>query len=91
MKHFKEKVQHIADEIVELLVTKNEKYGNSALDPIRVFSKVDATEQIKVRLDDKLSRLKQAHHTEDEDVILDLLGYLILLRLATQETTRKGN
>jgi hypothetical protein len=70
------------DQIKELLLRKNRQYGDSALNPVRIFSKADATEQIKVRLDDKLSRLASGQADDDEDVILDLVGYLVLLRVA---------
>lgn len=70
------------DNIKELLLTKNRKYGNSALDPVRIFSKASPLEQIKVRLDDKLSRIQSAQSDEDEDVITDLIGYLVLLKIA---------
>jgi hypothetical protein len=71
--------------IRDLLITKNEKYGNSALEPMRVFSKASNVEQILVRIDDKLSRIKTSSNLEDEDVVLDLIGYLLLLRIAKQE------
>jgi hypothetical protein len=74
-------------DLAQLLIEKNRKYGNSALEPVRVFSKADAAEQIKVRIDDKLSRLRSAQADEDEDVIQDLLGYLILLRIASKRET----
>lgn len=67
--------------IAELLIEKNTSYGNSALDPVRVFSKASTVEQIYVRLDDKLSRLARGS-AAGEDVVLDILGYLILLRIA---------
>ena len=70
------------DDLKELLLEKNRKYGDAALSPLRIFSKVDAVEQIKVRLDDKLSRLANQQNDEDEDVLQDLLGYLILLKIA---------
>jgi len=70
--------------IRDLLISKNEKYGNSALEPLRVFSKASNVEQILVRIDDKLSRIKSASSLEDEDVVLDLIGYLLLLRIAKQ-------
>ncbi len=75
----------IADEcesLKALLLEKNRKYGNSALVPVRIFSKASAVEQILVRLDDKISRLCSGQSDEDEDVAKDLLGYLILLRVA---------
>lgn len=65
----------------DMLHEKNLAYGNSALDPLRIFSKADPVEQILVRIDDKLSRLMRGG-TAGEDVELDLLGYLILLRIA---------
>lgn len=69
-------------EIETLLLEKNRKYGDSALNPCRIFSKADAVEQIKVRIDDKLKRLQNEQNDEDEDVVKDLVGYLILLMIA---------
>ena len=68
-------------DIGKFLEEKNAQYGNSASNPIRVFSKADSTEQLKVRIDDKLSRLVRGNDSieSDEDVIKDLIGYLILL------------
>ena len=51
-------IAEICNDIRDLLLTKNRAYGNSALNPIRVFSKADAKEQILVRIDDKLNRIK---------------------------------
>jgi len=76
----------IADEcdaLKELLLEKNRKYGDAAVNPIRLFSKASAKEQILVRLDDKLNRFMNRADDEDEDVILDMLGYLILYRITT--------
>jgi hypothetical protein len=77
---FANDVRVAADEIVDLLISKNEAYGNSALDPVRVFSKADNIEQLNVRIDDKLSRLARGKDA-GEDVIKDLLGYLLLYRV----------
>jgi hypothetical protein len=64
-----------------MLIEKNHAYGDSALDPVRIFSKADPVEQIKVRIDDKLSRLARGA-AAGEDVERDLIGYLVLLRVA---------
>lgn len=64
----------------DLLLKKNRAYGNSATEPLRVFSRVSTREQILVRIDDKLSRIARGS-AEGEDVVLDLAGYLILLRV----------
>jgi len=63
------------------LARKNKAYGDSALKPVRVLSKADPAEQIRVRLDDKLSRLVRGE-LAGEDAILDLVGYYILLKIA---------
>jgi hypothetical protein len=76
------------DEIKELLLEKNRKYGDSAINPVRIFSKCDSIEGLKIRLDDKLSRLRTQSIDEDEDVLLDLLGYMILLRVARMQQNR---
>lgn len=64
-----------------MLLSKNKAYGNSALEPVRIFARSDKLEQLRVRIDDKLNRLKQGL-PDDEDVVLDLIGYLILYRIA---------
>jgi hypothetical protein len=78
----------ICDQIKELLLEKNRKYGDSALSPVRIFSKSDSIEQIRVRLDDKLSRLRNQQDDEDEDVITDLIGYLVLYQVARMQQNR---
>ena len=83
--NFEVSIKKELEKIGYMLIEKNRKYGNSALEPIRVFSKASSKEQILVRLDDKLSRLKNQQIDEDEDVINDLIGYLFLLKLATNE------
>lgn len=77
-----DKISQVCDGIKEMLLEKNRKYGDSALNPVRIFSKADAAEQIRVRIDDKLSRLQSGQVDEDEDVINDLIGYLILYKVA---------
>ena len=72
------------DAIKAMLLEKNAAYGNSALDPVRIFSQANTIEQIRVRIDDKLSRLARGRVFGDEDTILDLIGYLVLLRVAVR-------
>lgn len=68
------------DNLKTFLTEKNLKYHNSALKPIRVFSKSSAEEQILVRCDDKINRIINTD-VDDEDSLLDLIGYLLLLRI----------
>lgn len=80
--NFATEVNAVTSAIAVLLVEKNEAYGNSALDPVRVFSKASAEEQLLVRIDDKLSRIQRGHEYADEDTVNDLIGYLVLLKIA---------
>ena len=81
------KISGVCDDIKELLIHKNRKYGNSALKPCRVFSKSSPVEQLLVRIDDKLNRIMQGAGllAEDEDVVNDLIGYLVLLKIGMND------
>lgn len=81
---FGAKVEKVLSKIGNMLIEKNRKYGNSALEPVRIFSNMPKDEQIKVRIDDKLSRISNSQSDEDEDVINDLIGYLVLLKIAKE-------
>ena len=76
----------VCNQIKELLLEKNKKYGDSALDPSRIFSKADPIEQLLVRIDDKLNRIQKGAGllAADEDIIQDLIGYLVLLKIAIE-------
>ena len=68
--------------LAERLIEKKIAYGDSALNPVRVFSRgMDARAQILVRIDDKLSRIARGS-AAGEDAVLDLLGYLVLYRIS---------
>ena len=73
----------VLDGIKVLLREKNTSYGDSALNPIRLFSRADAISALEVRIDDKLSRIQNMDiHDDVEDTIQDLIGYLVLLQVA---------
>lgn len=81
--------QAIAEVVVQmgaLLLQKNspEGYGNSALEPVRIFARgLSALDGIHVRMDDKLSRLARGGGAStDEDPVWDLAGYCVLELIA---------
>jgi hypothetical protein len=81
-KTFAIQVEEVLNSIEEMLIAKNLKYGNSALEPLGVFSQLSAKEGLLVRIDDKLKRIKNGSlERDDEDVVNDLIGYLILLKI----------
>ncbi len=73
------------------LQEKNTKYGDSALNPLGIFTKHLLTESeqsiqtILVRIDDKLNRIKNSSILRKNDII-DLQGYLALLSIAKNWT-----
>lgn len=69
--------------ITDLLIQKNNAYGNSATQPAKIFSKGDAVESISARIDDKLMRIANRGINENTlDTVDDLIGYLVLLKIA---------
>lgn len=81
-------VEEVLEQIHKMLIDKNRKYGNSALEPLGVFSQLSAKQGLLIRIDDKLKRIKNGSlDKDDEDVVNDLIGYLVLLKIyADQES-----
>lgn len=82
----KDKIKQVGQEVIDLLIEKNKSYGDSALEPANVFADGNAVENLCARIDDKLMRIKtQGFRGYGEDNIKDLIGYLILLKIAVRE------
>jgi DnaJ-class molecular chaperone len=80
---FSEELDTVIKEITNLLKIKNKAYGNTALNPTNVFSKLNATEALCARIDDKLARISnRGINDETEDTVDDLIGYLLLLKMS---------
>ena len=82
---FEDQVREILDDLGDMLIAKNKAYGNSALEPVSVFSRAGAVESLNIRIDDKLSRIARGTDYPGEDTIDDLIGYLVLLKIARQD------
>lgn len=81
-----EKITAVADGVRDLLLSKNKAYGDSALKPANIFARGSAVENLGSRIDDKLMRIKNLGITDKtEDTIQDLIGYLILLKIAIED------
>lgn len=80
---FEQKVRRILTDVGDIVVARNKEYGNSALDPVRVFSKSDRMEQLKVQLDHKLSRIARGGDP-GIDTLRDLIGYEVLYIIAME-------
>lgn len=84
---FSQSLTKTLEELGTMLLSKNASYGNAALEPLRIFSKADSVEQLKVRIDDKLSRLQRGSEI-GEDTVKDLTGYLILYLMARSKNDK---
>jgi hypothetical protein len=89
-----ELISAVAHNLGELVVEKNKRYGDSALNPLRIFARhvqplpsatgtdilneIQSYNQILTRLDDKLKRIQNGGELLKNDVA-DVMGYLILL------------
>jgi len=83
MKTTQDYIIEVSTEVTNLLLEKNDAYGDSALNPVGIFSRGDAVESLCARIDDKLMRIKSRGITDaTEDTVQDLIGYLILLKIA---------
>ena len=79
------KIVRVFGRMCNFLKGKNRSYGNSVLNPIRLFSRANDFEQLMVRIDDKISRLQRGNFEIEDRIELhkDLMGYhaLALVKL----------
>lgn len=77
------KISEILDAMKDLLLYKNKKYGDSAINPKKIFYKGDSTNSILIRLDDKIGRVMsnpdEKPRTND---VADIIGYCTLLLIS---------
>ena len=84
------KIVEVCDSMKDLLLYKNQKYGDSALNPNNIFYKGDSTNSIKIRLDDKIGRIKNCEEIRVNDVC-DIIGYCTLLLVSMDVSKNEIN
>jgi hypothetical protein len=90
MKSSEDKITEMSNSVRDLLLSKNRAYGDSALSPVAIFGNSDAIVSLTARIDDKLMRIKnRGINSDTEDTISDLIGYLILLKIAINDADQK--
>lgn len=88
-----QKIKDILSGMTDLLLYKNKKYGDSAINPKKIFYKGDSTNSILIRLDDKIGRIMS--NTEEKprvNDVADIIGYCTLLLVSmgiTSEDLKK--
>lgn len=77
------KIKEITEAMKDLLLYKNQKYGDSALKPKGIFYKGDSTNSILIRLDDKLGRvISNKEEKPRVNDVADIIGYCTLLLIS---------
>ena len=76
-------IERTIENLKKFLLEKNKRYGNSALEPLSIFTshikgEDQALNNMLVRLDDKLKRIQNSEELRKND-IADIMGYLVLL------------
>jgi hypothetical protein len=85
---FTTELAETVNEIFLMLCEKNTAYGNSALEPVRVFklsrlaNRAPLTSAERAEFFAAFVRVFNPADASGEDAQLDLIGYLILLRMA---------
>jgi len=83
MKNTEQLIEEMCESMKDLLIQKNRDYGDSATNPSNVFSSGSPVDSLCARIDDKLMRIQnKGINDKTEDTVSDLIGYLILLKVA---------
>lgn len=83
-----QKIKDILSGMTDLLLYKNKKYGDSAINPKKIFYKGDSMNSILIRLDDKIGRVMS--NTEEKprvNDVADIIGYCTLLLVSMGTTS----
>lgn len=82
------KLIDVLDGMKNLLLYKNRKYGDSAINPKKVFYKGDSTNSILIRLDDKIGRVMSNPDDKPRvNDVADIIGYCTLLLISMNVTS----
>ena len=74
------RITEVMNSVRDLVLYKNQKYGDSAINPQHIFYKGDACNSILIRLDDKLGRVMNNTSAEPRvNDVCDIIGYCALL------------
>ena len=87
--NYQKKIKSKFEYLTKFLLDKNKKYGDSALDPVRIFARAEKYEGLLVRLDDKISRLMRGQQELDHELVRDIIGYLVLYDIMLDENVIK--
>lgn len=81
------RIRSTFDSIRDMVLAKNETYGNSVFEGVYLFGEyVQPKTACVARISDKMKRLQTLGLNDDsEDAISDLIGYLVALKLIIED------
>ena len=83
MQETQKKIKEITMAIQDLLLYKNQKYGDSALNPKKGWYKGDSQNSILIRLMDKQARIdNNPDPLPRVNDVADIIGYCVLLLIS---------
>lgn len=83
-----QKIKDILSGMTDFLLYKNSKYGDSAINPKKIFYKGDSTNSICIRLDDKIGRVMSNPEEKPRvNDVADIIGYSTLLLVSMGVTS----
>lgn len=76
-------IRKFCDDLAERIIDKNRKYGDSLQNPRIQISRIQNSEKILSRIEDKINRFASVGFTEDtEDSLEDLVGYYVHYKIS---------
>jgi hypothetical protein len=77
-----QKIDRLFFNFSEFLKEKNKRYGDSVINPVKIFSKVEPSNKACIRLDEKLQRIINNDIGElRKNDVADTFGYIALLMI----------
>ena len=81
-----DKIRQICSNFADRIIEKNKVYGDSLQNPKIKLSKIQNSDKIMSRLEDKINRFASVGFTEDtEDSLEDAFGYYIHYLIAKEK------
>ena len=74
-----DKIVKLMNNFRDFLLEKNKRYGDSALNPLSIFSKAEPNNRLCRRIDEKLQRILNSEDGLRKNDVSDIMGYIILL------------
>ena len=98
MKSTADRIRDVCGELLETLLAKNSNYGDTAGEPPVLAPWLEPDVAIRVRMSDKIARLRTLHTRERDrvgeslrDTYMDMAGYCLLMAIELDRKEEESN